>query len=56
MYLYGYDKMGKSTPMVILSRVILSFPLCTGEAAQKSSRDLYIGEKKKPTNFTPLFS
>lgn len=33
MYLYGYDKMGESTPMLILS-----FPLCAGEAAQKISR------------------
>lgn len=56
MYLYGYDKMGKSTPMAILSRVILSFPLCAGEAAQKSSRDLYIGKKKKkqPTSLPYL--
>lgn len=45
MYLCAYGKMGKSTPMVILARVILSFSLCAGEAAQKMSRDLYIGKK-----------
>lgn len=49
MYLCGYGKMDKSTPMVILTRVILSFPLCAGEAAQEMSRDLYIGKKNHKT-------
>lgn len=52
VYLCGYCKIGKSTPTIILTRVILSFSLCAGEAVQEMSRDSYIGVKKQPTTQT----
>lgn len=37
--------MGKSAPMVILTKVILSLPLHAGDAVQREIRDVYMGKK-----------